>query len=73
MRVRLIMKLADVLNGVDLSRYREGDVLDLNNREASMLIADGWAEPVSDTRQAHHATAADTGRQGRRRADRSSE
>lgn len=43
MRVRVVRKLADYLDGVDLSRYNEGDVIDLPRREADLLVAEGWA------------------------------
>ena len=43
MRVRLIRKLAARLDGIDVSRYYEGDVLELPRREAKLLIAEGWA------------------------------
>jgi len=43
MQVRLIRKFAECLNGVDLSHYHVGDVLDLPSREAELLIAEGWA------------------------------
>ena len=43
MRIRLTRKLADCLDGVDLSHYSVGDVLDLPRREAHLLIAEGWA------------------------------
>ena len=46
LRVRLIRKLADRVNGVDLSKARVGDSLDLSARDARILIAEGWAEPV---------------------------
>lgn len=49
MVIRLTAKLADVVNGVDLSRYREGDVIELPVREAEMLLAEGWAALVSDS------------------------
>ena len=48
MRVRLTVKLAEMVNGVDLSRHREGDILDLSDRDAAMMIAGGWAELVGD-------------------------
>lgn len=47
MRVRLIRKLANSLNGVDLKKVRVGEVVDMSNSEASMLIAEGWAEPLT--------------------------
>jgi hypothetical protein len=45
MRIQLIRKLADHLDGIDVSAYREGDVFDLSRREAELLIAEGWAIP----------------------------
>jgi hypothetical protein len=50
MLVRLTAKLAEVVNGVDLSPYCEGDVVELPAREAEMLIAERWAERVPDPR-----------------------
>jgi hypothetical protein len=46
MRVRLIRKLADRLDGVDVSRCVEGDELDLDRTDARVLVAEGWARPV---------------------------
>ena len=46
LRVRLIRKLADVLNGVDVSQVQEGHCVDLPARDARLLIAEGWAELV---------------------------
>jgi len=48
MRVRLIRKLAEKLNGVDVSRRRVGDVIDLPRRDAELLVAEGWAHPAAD-------------------------
>jgi len=47
MRVRLTRKLAECVDGVDLSSYREGDVLALDRHEAELLLAEGWARPLS--------------------------
>jgi hypothetical protein len=47
MRIRLIRKLALCLNGVDVSKLRVGDEVDLPDRSAYLLINDGWAEPVN--------------------------
>ena len=47
MKVRLTRKLAECVDGVDLSSYREGDVLALSSREAELLVAEGWALPVN--------------------------
>lgn len=46
MRVRLTRKLAEALNGVDLSERSVGDVFDLSYRAAQILIDEGWAEIV---------------------------
>jgi len=43
MRIRLTRKLADYLDGIDLSRSHEGDVLELSHLEAQLLIAERWA------------------------------
>lgn len=48
LRVRLTRKLAPVLNGVDISKSAIGDVLDLPDATARMLVAEGWAELVTD-------------------------
>lgn len=50
MKVRLLRKLSDLINGVDLSRAQAGDTLDLSPRDAFTLIAEGWASPVADTK-----------------------
>ena len=43
-RIRLIRKLADRLNGVDLSKLQVGDVAVVPEATAVMLIREGWAE-----------------------------
>jgi hypothetical protein len=43
--VWLTRKLADVVDGIDLSGRVVGDVLDLPVREASLLMAEQYAEP----------------------------
>jgi hypothetical protein len=47
MLVRLTKKLAEVVNGLDLSQCAEGDLLDLPERDAKMLLAEGWAEATA--------------------------
>jgi hypothetical protein len=42
-RVRLTRQLADELDGIDLSGYIVGDVIDLPNRAAELLMAERWA------------------------------
>jgi len=44
MKIRLTRKLADLINGIDLSKAHEGETLDLSEREARLLMAEGWAE-----------------------------
>ena len=46
MRVRLTRKLADAIDGIDLSDRHVGDLLDLSKHDADMLVAEGWALPV---------------------------
>jgi hypothetical protein len=45
MRVRLVKKLADMIDDIDLSRARIGDILTLRFEEALLLVAEGWAVP----------------------------
>src|SRR5690349_17187274 len=49
MRIRLTKKLAERLDGIDVSFRRVGDVLDLPLHDAVLLVAEGWARPVADT------------------------
>ena len=46
MRIRLTRKLAIRLNGLDLSGIKVGDIVFLPEPDATMLIREGWAEPV---------------------------
>ena len=48
MFVRLTTKLAEVVDGIDISAYAEGDVIELPSAEAQLLIAERWAEPLAD-------------------------
>lgn len=43
MRVRLMRKLAEQIDGVDLSSRAVGDVFELDPREAQLLMAEQWA------------------------------
>jgi hypothetical protein len=47
--LRLTRKLADVIDGVDLTGRAVGDVFKLPASEARLLIAEGWA--VEDTKR----------------------
>ena len=44
--VRLTRKLAECLDGVDLSSRRVGEVFSLPLQAARLLIAEGWAEMI---------------------------
>ena len=44
MRVRVTRKFAEQIDGVDLSKVAVGDVIDLPERQARTLIAEGWGE-----------------------------
>ena len=48
--IRLTRKFTECLNGVDLSGYRVGDVLQLSDEDARLLIAAGCAERVHEVR-----------------------
>jgi hypothetical protein len=60
-RIRLTKKLATSLNGVDLSPYNVGDIVELPEVAARMLIAERWAvlvnEPVPHGAPTRPATA----------------
>jgi hypothetical protein len=47
MRVRLQRKFAELINDVNLSTYRVGQVIDLSTRDARVLVAEGWAVEVA--------------------------
>jgi hypothetical protein len=47
LRVRLIKKLAAVLNDFDLTDRSVGEVFDCPQRAGRMLVLEGWAEAVS--------------------------
>jgi hypothetical protein len=44
MLVRLTRKLANEVDGIDLSPWKVGDILEMSPRDALMLVAEGWAE-----------------------------
>ena len=52
MRVRLVKKLAEQIDGIDLTRHRVGDFLLVSQRAAALLIAEGWAELAERRRTA---------------------
>jgi len=44
MKVRLTRECADLINGIDLSKAHAGETLELSDRGAGILLAEGWAE-----------------------------
>lgn len=48
--MRLTRKFAQVLNGIDLSDVNAGDVIDLPDRQARLLLDEQWAVRASDPR-----------------------
>jgi hypothetical protein len=49
MWIRLTRKLADFLDGVDVSTRQVGEVFELPVLQAHLLIAEGWAEAHTPT------------------------
>src|SRR4051812_26043934 len=45
-RVRLTKKLASILDGVDVSMLNVGEILELPDSSAALLVAEKWAEPI---------------------------
>jgi hypothetical protein len=45
-RILLTRKLALTMNGVDVSRLKIGETVDLPEEQAEMMIDEGWAEPA---------------------------
>jgi hypothetical protein len=46
MKVQLTKKLAERIDGVDLTGRSVGDVMDLPVDEARILVAEHWAQPT---------------------------
>jgi hypothetical protein len=44
--VRLTRKLAQRIDGIDLSESAVGDTLCLNTHDADLIVAEGWGERV---------------------------
>ena len=70
MRVWLSRKLAEFINGVDLTGKAVGDVLDLSAREAGLLLAEGYAELDRRVRGERRASSRGTRDRRRRRPQR---
>jgi hypothetical protein len=46
MKIRLERKFAELIDDVNVSKYRVGDVIELPWHDAKMLLAEGWAVPL---------------------------
>lgn len=64
MQVRLTRRLANHVNGVDLTLRSVGDVIDVSPQDGEMLVAEGWATAVpierNGDRRRMRATANDS-------------
>jgi hypothetical protein len=58
MRIRLTRKLADFIDGVAISDYAVGDIIDLDPKEARLLLAERWAVSMNDARARHSSSGA---------------
>jgi hypothetical protein len=47
-RIRLTRKLATVLNGLDVSGLNVGDIIELPDSAARMMVSERWAEIVTE-------------------------
>ena len=61
MQIRLTRKLAESIDGVDLSHDEVGKVIDVPVHDAQVLIAEGWGSPAN--------TADDRAPRRRKRSD----
>ena len=54
MKVRLTRKLAEEIDGIDLSHLHAGDVINLPDPDARTLMAEGWA--IEERREWRHTS-----------------
>ena len=57
MKIRLDRKFAELIDDVNVSKYRVGDVIDLPAHDAAMLVAEGWATSLEPAEPAQAAPA----------------
>ena len=73
MVLRLTHKFAEMIDGVDLHAYREGDTVAFDSHDAMLLMAEGWAETAPERRQSSapesRAIAHDRSKEADRGAD----
>ena len=55
--VRLTHKFAEMIDDVDLSQCSVGDTAAFSGRDARLLIAEGWAEPVAERRSTNRPSS----------------
>jgi len=48
MKIQLERKFAELIDDMNISKYRVGDVIDLPWHDAKMLVAEGWAIPIDE-------------------------
>jgi hypothetical protein len=70
MRVRLTRRLANRFNGVDLSRHRVGDFIDLPPHHAETLVEAGWATSAESEGDQHVRAAVAANASARRKQKR---
>lgn len=58
-RVRLVRKLAERIDGVDLSGRSVGQVIRLPANQARLLVAEQWVEPLNSAPARQLASPAD--------------
>ena len=63
-KVQLTKKFAEFLDGIDLSRVKAGEFIELSERDAHILVEEGWARRVA---RREVAVAADSSRRRERR------
>jgi hypothetical protein len=56
-RIRLIRKLALSMNGVDVSGLKVGDIIELDDERADMMVELGWAERAGKVTSSDAAAA----------------
>lgn len=60
MQIRLTRKFAEAIDGIDLSHHAVGDLIDLPQHDADLIIAEGWASsaPLPSRVTARHRVRA---------------
>jgi len=53
-RVRLIRKIAEHVDGVDVTGHAVGETFELTSAEAALLVAEGWAVLASEDGAGRH-------------------